>query len=296
MTEVDQKGLEFIAQEEGVVLHAYKDVVGVWTIGIGHTNLAGTEPKVVPGMTITEKEAYAILSRDVRKFSDRVKKYVGPDLKQHEHNGSTSFDLNTGAINRASWVPQFKAGHKDEARRRILMWNKAGGRTLTGLTNRRRREANVILDGVYPADSKQSRAVSTGIESIKDYQRKLTDLGYSPGAADGIKGAKTEAAIKAFQADNGLFVDGIVGPATRARLEVALENKTAVKVAAGGGGAGAVAGGADGIQQGWGIDIPGWAGGASTVLLWAAAGIVVVAIGYMIWRNRGNIFRQRGAV
>jgi|GEM_PF-91996 len=45
-------------------------------------------------------------------------------------------------------------------------------------------------------------------------QARLTDLGFAPGPIDGIFGAQTEAAVKAFQSSRGLTPDGIVGPAT----------------------------------------------------------------------------------
>ena len=31
-----KSGLEFIARWEGIVLHPYMDVAGLWTIGVGH--------------------------------------------------------------------------------------------------------------------------------------------------------------------------------------------------------------------------------------------------------------------
>lgn len=50
--------------------------------------------------------------------------------------------------------------------------------------------------------------------STLDIQRKLKALGFDPGALDGIPGPRTTAAVKAFQIDNRLTVDGIVGPET----------------------------------------------------------------------------------
>ncbi len=47
-------------------------------------------------------------------------------------------------------------------------------------------------------------------DRIKTAQEYLTTLGYQPGAPDGIFGPRTEAAIRAFQQDNGLPVDGKV--------------------------------------------------------------------------------------
>ncbi|MFP2903979.1 peptidoglycan-binding domain-containing protein [Pyxidicoccus sp. 3LFB2] len=57
--------------------------------------------------------------------------------------------------------------------------------------------------------------------SVKALQQALAAAGFSPGAADGQFGPKTEAAVKAFQKAKGLVADGIVGPKTRASLTAA---------------------------------------------------------------------------
>lgn len=49
---------------------------------------------------------------------------------------------------------------------------------------------------------------------VKEIQQKLKTLGLYDAPADGDFGPKTEMAVKAFQADNNLLVDGIVGPQT----------------------------------------------------------------------------------
>ena len=67
-----------------------------------------------------------------------------------------------------------------------------------------------------PADA-LSKYGSRGSE-VTQIQQRLSQLGYAPGAADGIFGQKTLAAVKAFQRDRGLAVDGIVGPKTLAAL------------------------------------------------------------------------------
>lgn len=65
--------------------------------------------------------------------------------------------------------------------------------------------------------------------TVKQIQCLLTYLGYSPGTIDGIEGRNTQGAIRAFQADYGLTVDGIPGAATQKMLIGAIAG-TAVKV------------------------------------------------------------------
>ena len=65
--------------------------------------------------------------------------------------------------------------------------------------------------------------------TVKQIQCLLTYLGYSPGTIDGIDGRNTQGAIRAFQADYGLTVDGIPGAATQKMLIGAIAG-TAVKV------------------------------------------------------------------
>lgn len=55
-------------------------------------------------------------------------------------------------------------------------------------------------------------------DAVKTLQDKLNALGYNSGSVDGIFGAKTYAAVTAFQKANSLGVDGIVGPLTWAKL------------------------------------------------------------------------------
>lgn len=55
-------------------------------------------------------------------------------------------------------------------------------------------------------------------ELVKALQDRLKALGYAIGRADGIYGSRTRAAVLAFQAENNLTLDGIIGPETRTAL------------------------------------------------------------------------------
>ncbi len=67
-------------------------------------------------------------------------------------------------------------------------------------------------------------------EDIKKYQNKLKKLGYLTTEPDGKFGKDTLDAIKRFQSDNGLIVDGYVGPATKELLMSSSVSSVAFKV------------------------------------------------------------------
>lgn len=72
-----------------------------------------------------------------------------------------------------------------------------------------------------------------GAAYVKDVQSRLVELGYSVGAsgADGILGADTYSAVKAYQKDHGLAVDGIPGPDTLGALKAGKGKKAAAATA-----------------------------------------------------------------
>ena len=80
------------------------------------------------------------------------------------------------------------------------------------------------LEGGVPVTHKTIKRGSTGPDVV-ECQKDLITLNYdlSPYGADGKFGAKTEAAVKQFQTASGLKADGIVGPATWAALEAAVD-------------------------------------------------------------------------
>src|SRR5690606_28497697 len=53
---------------------------------------------------------------------------------------------------------------------------------------------------------------------VRLLQRLMVMAGLDPGSIDGIFGAKTEAAVKAYQKRYGLVVDGVVGQKTWGQL------------------------------------------------------------------------------
>lgn len=68
--------------------------------------------------------------------------------------------------------------------------------------------------------------VGSSGQQVRTLQTKLNNWGYNAGTVDGIFGSNTLAAVKRFQANNGLTVDGIVGTKTAAALGMTLSGSS----------------------------------------------------------------------
>lgn len=141
-----RSGLAFTGREEACVLTAYRDSVGVWTIYLGHTGAAGA-PRVAAGLSGDLGTAFTVFARDVGRYEARVRRAVKVRLSQAQFDALVDFDLNTGAIDRASLVKKLNAGDYRGAADGLLAWCNAGGRPI--LLGRRQRERALFLTGNY---------------------------------------------------------------------------------------------------------------------------------------------------
>lgn len=68
--------------------------------------------------------------------------------------------------------------------------------------------------------AKARRSLRLGMRGadVRTLQQELRRRGFNPGAADGIFGSGTQAALLAFQRSAGLLADGVAGPRTQAAL------------------------------------------------------------------------------
>jgi lysozyme len=145
---VSDEGLELIKSHEGFRPRAYRDPVGVWTIGYGHTSMAGP-PRVAAGLEMSEEEAEAVLRRDVERVATGVRRLLKRDLGDARFSALVSFAYNVGLANfeRSSVLKAVNAGDFEAVPRRLALWVKAGGRTLPGLIRRRAAEAALFAGG-----------------------------------------------------------------------------------------------------------------------------------------------------
>jgi len=215
-------GIAFLERHEGVVLKAYRDPVGIWTIGAGLTRASGVvDPRA--GMHLTRAAATELLLKALARNYEPAVRTAMPDAEQHAFDGGVSFHWNTGKIGSASWVRSWTERDWPEVERRLKLWNKAGGRVLKGLERRRGEEFELIRYAFYGAESIAApeaglaRVViplSTGLR--KQMHRDFAALGYDMGSQPG---GFLDAVVRDFQRDHDLTVDGIVGRATQATLQ-----------------------------------------------------------------------------
>ena len=149
---------------EGRRLVSYRDCVGVWTVGYGHTSRAGA-PRVSPGMKITEAEADEILSRDLRKFERGVAAALARakgEVAQREFDAlvDLAFNIGLGAFRSSSLLRAYLVGDKARAAEKFLDWTKAGGRVVPGLVVRRKRDRAWFLTGRLPGERLADRVAS----------------------------------------------------------------------------------------------------------------------------------------
>ena len=133
---VSAAALVGIATHEGYRSEAYKDTVGVPTIGFGET--AG----VKMGDKTTAERALVQLLESTEKHADAIRQCIHVPLYQHEFDAYVSLAYNIGAGNfcRSTLVKKLNAKDYAGACDEIKRWNKVGGKVLPGLVIRREAE------------------------------------------------------------------------------------------------------------------------------------------------------------
>lgn len=131
--------LAHIKKSEGYRSRAYRDSVGVWTIGFGHTR------GVKPTDRCTESQAEAWLMADIRHHAQQLAPHVKVKLTQAQMDALVDMAFNVGvsAVAKSTllrYVNEQRSTREIQAQ--FLRWNKAGGRPLEGLTKRCRWRAD----------------------------------------------------------------------------------------------------------------------------------------------------------
>lgn len=131
---------------EGVKTVAYRDIVGIPTICFGETR------GVKMGDRYTMDECRAMLGDALVEFETNMRKCLkAPDSipdKPYTAFLSLSYNIGTGAFCGSTVARKANEGDLKGACNAIPAWNRAAGRVVKGLVNRRAEEQKICLEGI----------------------------------------------------------------------------------------------------------------------------------------------------
>lgn len=134
----------FIAPWEGVEMKAYRDIVGVPTICYGETR------GVKMGDTATLDECKTMLAKGVAEFAAGIAPCLPAALPDKTRAAfiSASYNIGIKGFCGSSMSRKAMAGDLRGACDALMLWNKAGGKVVRGLTRRRTAERSLCLEGL----------------------------------------------------------------------------------------------------------------------------------------------------
>lgn len=149
------EGLKLIADYEGCRLQPYQCSAGVWTDGIGNTS------GVIPGKTITERQAAEGLISNVLRVERALERCVKQQPPQKVYDAAVSFAFNVGTGNACSstLVKLLNQRRWADACRQLPRWVYVKGVFNQGLDNRRARR----WPGAYREQTEMKKKVISGL-------------------------------------------------------------------------------------------------------------------------------------
>jgi len=142
-------GCAVVGGYEGLRLNTYLDVVGIPTVCYGETR------GIKMGMKFTKGQCDAMLVEGLDQFAQKIEACV-PSLadrqtvtdKRYVAHLSLAYNIGTGAYCKSTVARRQNAGDQRGACDAFMMWNRAGGFVLKGLTKRREGERALCLEGL----------------------------------------------------------------------------------------------------------------------------------------------------
>lgn len=226
---VSALGVQMIMRLEGTRDTVYLDAVGLPTVGVGHLL---TKDELSSGRIIAKNggiidirkplnygEIYALLMDDLAEYEYAINTNITQTLNQHQFDAlvSWAFNVGAGAVARSTLRKLLNAGNFEAVPAQLRRWDKAGGRVLRGLQNRRDTEVRMWL-GQYsdntvtiaePIDKPITMVTTTDGEVLPTYyptneQRNIADT--KPAAQSKIVWTQLLTAAFAIFAGFGLTI------------------------------------------------------------------------------------------
>lgn len=147
------------ASDNGICYVAYLDTIAepdVWTIAYGQTRLFNADGSVRRpvrgGDVLTHQEAVMQFGRGLeRQYWSPYRAALTIDALAAETDAamtSLTWNIGVGAIRRSTALRRLNAGDVAGACEALTWWNRAGGRQVRGLVNRRADEYRLCMEGV----------------------------------------------------------------------------------------------------------------------------------------------------
>ena len=143
---LSDNGYNFISSMEGVRTKAYKDSVGIWTVGIGFITVDGQ--KVNENTTLTTEQIKIQFTKQIATYENAVNNSVTSQINQNQFDAlvSFTFNLGTGSLKSSTLLKKVNVNPADPSiTTEFSKWNKASGRVIDGLTKRRAAEAKLYF-------------------------------------------------------------------------------------------------------------------------------------------------------
>ena len=151
---ISNKCLKMIKHHEGVRTKPYQCPALLWTVGVGHVidpmhgRMKIEDRKNLPipegwNRTLSMEEVDEILAKDLERFTQGVLRLCPATVNNQSHLDalvSFSFNVGLGNLQRSKVRMKYNRGDYEGAMEELLTWNKAGGKVLRGLDNRRKDE------------------------------------------------------------------------------------------------------------------------------------------------------------
>lgn len=242
-------------------IQAYKDPVGIWTIGYGSINHLDLNRPILKGDIITTEKAERWLEIEVEEKAEDVERLCKVSLKQCMFDALVSFTYNIGigAFGESTLLRKLNKGDYEGASREFDRWvhgTDNGSRVvLPGLVNRRNEEEALFRrDGFSGIDQAPKTDIEPELpQPLKEefpYEAAPIPLPFNRTLEKGIVGKDcyilncalaglgflrlgvqpnefsdiTDSAVRLFQSREALSrIDGKVGPETKRAIENALK-------------------------------------------------------------------------
>ena len=137
----------FVMPWEGLYTKPYRDIVGVVTVCYGET-------ENVQNRQYSKQECRDLLAQKLPRYYAEISSCWGPFVEAKLTDNmrvaftSGAYNFGSGAFCNSSMVRALKAGDFRGACHALRLYNRAGGKVVRGLDNRRKAEEKLCLTGL----------------------------------------------------------------------------------------------------------------------------------------------------